>query len=259
MPFYGNVDLINSYDFSGKKLLIVDDEPDLTDLLLMEFEALGAEVAKVHNGLDAWNVIEKTSFDCIISDIRMPDGDGLSLLNKIFHSKHSVPIIFISGFADVANCEIFACGVVAKLQKPFDRLVLVDTVYRNSISLIERWRLPAPEMFAPYEVDLHFKSIGEAYESGQLAFGKGGFYLCAAFAFPLEEGDYCRFKINFDEGELSFISGVAGISWTKRDASKKQCKLGFEIYFVEENDREKLSKYMASLETKSFIPFLTAP
>ena len=67
----------------GKRLLIVDDEPDLREMLEFEFEMSGASVETAMNGRDALEKFKHQAFDLIISDIRMPGGDGVELIKNL--------------------------------------------------------------------------------------------------------------------------------------------------------------------------------
>jgi len=78
----------------NKKLLLVDDDPEITVLLkeLLELECFTVEIA--HNGADALTKFDDT-FDLILLDIMMPDINGLTVLTQL-RTKHTVPIILLT-------------------------------------------------------------------------------------------------------------------------------------------------------------------
>ena len=116
-------------ELNGKKLLIVDDEPDLREMISFEFDLLGVNVLEASSGNEAIEVLNSNSdVDAIISDIRMPNGDGLSLLKHVAKNTNRSPFIFISGFADLSAEEAFFHGAQSIFSKPFDLQNLVDEV-----------------------------------------------------------------------------------------------------------------------------------
>jgi len=83
------------------RLLIVDDEPVLRELLSFEFELQGYEVATAAGGFEAWSLLQSRSFDGILSDVRMPEGDGFWLLRKLKEQNVNTPVILMTGFMEV--------------------------------------------------------------------------------------------------------------------------------------------------------------
>jgi DNA-binding NtrC family response regulator len=117
----------------GKKILIVDDEEDLRDVLSSRIEMEGSEVVLAENGKLAVNELKKHTFDAVISDIRMPGIDGIGLLNLIRAVKPTPAVVLISGFTDVAPDEVIARGASALLIKPFDLDDMIRAI-QNALS-----------------------------------------------------------------------------------------------------------------------------
>ena len=86
-------------------VLVADDQEQARELITSELEATGCRVVQVVNGVDAWRTFQLQAFDLVITDLRMPGGDGLSLLRRIV-SAHSpnpqVPVLLISAFGDLS-------------------------------------------------------------------------------------------------------------------------------------------------------------
>ena len=80
------------------KLLIVDDELLIRDLLYDFFKSRDYDIAVAESGLGALAQMEDSHFDTIILDLKMPDMDGLELATKIRASDDDVPIIFMTGY-----------------------------------------------------------------------------------------------------------------------------------------------------------------
>lgn len=116
-------------DLSKYKLLIVDDDSELREIICSIFEAYGFTVRSAHSGTSAFEIVKKEPIDLIVSDMRMADGDGMMLLEKVREHDPDVPIvIFITGFTDVSKEECLKKGALEVINKPFDRQKLVDRV-----------------------------------------------------------------------------------------------------------------------------------
>jgi DNA-binding NtrC family response regulator len=112
---------------SKPRLLIVDDEASLRDMLAFVFNKEGFEVRLASNYTEGLADALKSSPDVIICDIKMPDGNGLELLRRVKEENARVPIIMITGHGSTADAvEAMKIGAVDYVNKPFvnDELVL---------------------------------------------------------------------------------------------------------------------------------------
>lgn len=82
-----------------KKILIVDDDRHLLELLVDTLSGIGYAATGVPDGIQALEKLSAESFDLMISDIKMPGLDGLGLLKKVRRYYPSLPVLFITGFA----------------------------------------------------------------------------------------------------------------------------------------------------------------
>ena len=83
---------------SKPRLLIVDDELLIRDLLYDYFAARDFDIAVADSGPKALTLLSESSFDTVILDVKMPGMDGLQLTDKIREDGSDVPIIVITGF-----------------------------------------------------------------------------------------------------------------------------------------------------------------
>lgn len=104
----------------GKRILLVDDEIDLLEVLQIHLQLLGADVSTSRSGDEAFAVLQEQQFDLVISDVRMPGGDGPSLLRRLRSSKNLPQPVFLlmTGFTD-APIDAKAEGAQEIIQKPF--------------------------------------------------------------------------------------------------------------------------------------------
>lgn len=109
------------------KILIVDDEKAICDLIDLNLTASGYHCQTVQNGLDAIDMIEKESFDLILLDIMLPGADGYDVMEYIRPLK--IPVIFITAKHEVRDrVKGLKLGADDYLVKPFDVVELVARV-----------------------------------------------------------------------------------------------------------------------------------
>ena len=115
------------------KILIVDDEQPICDLIDMNLSAAGYACVAVQDGLAAIEAVEKNTFDLILLDIMLPGADGYDVMEYIRPFK--VPVIFISAKHEVKDrVKGLKLGADDYLIKPFDvteLLARVEAVLRR--------------------------------------------------------------------------------------------------------------------------------
>ncbi|WP_198295972.1 response regulator [Bacteriovorax sp. Seq25_V] len=112
------------------KILIIDDEPDILELLAEELEYEGFATACAGSGNDAVRILENENFDLVISDYKMPNGNGkvvLDYVKSIPESRRPV-FFFVSGQADMSFEEALNEGVRKFFYKPFDLEELIVAI-----------------------------------------------------------------------------------------------------------------------------------
>lgn len=116
----------------SKKLLIVEDEAMIREMVRDFFELESFEVSEASNGKSAFELMQQQHFDWVISDVRMPGGDGIELAQKIQQMSGSRPkIIFVTGFSDISHAEAGQLGVHKVVAKPFLPDELVEIVNQS--------------------------------------------------------------------------------------------------------------------------------
>lgn len=103
------------------KVLLVEDDSMLQEVLKETLEGFGCAVMCSDNGYEAIKLIKKEQFDVIISDIKMPKMDGISLLETLKSMNVTVPVVMMTGYSQYNDQQVEYAGGVVLLEKPFSR------------------------------------------------------------------------------------------------------------------------------------------
>jgi two-component system cell cycle response regulator CpdR len=113
------------------KILLAEDDNDMRRFLVKALENAGFQVSSHDNGLSAYQRLREEPFEMLLTDIVMPEMDGIELARKASELDPDLKIMFITGFAAVAlNPDNNAPKDAKILSKPFHLRDLVDQVER---------------------------------------------------------------------------------------------------------------------------------
>jgi two-component system chemotaxis response regulator CheY len=125
-------------------ILVVDDEPAIRDLLERFLTEAGFAVNTATNGQDASLSIGERIVDLVLTDIIMPEWNGIDLIVELRRRRPGLPVIAMSGGGQISRVDCLRTarrvGAVAILDKPFTRAQLIATV-----DLVLAARPPAPD------------------------------------------------------------------------------------------------------------------
>ena len=122
------------------KLLIVDDEREICEMLSRHFRMMGYEVALAGNGREALEVLAERRTDVVISDIRMPEMDGVSLLREVRRQYPMTHVIMITGYVSFENA--LACmrnQADTCVFKPLNDLTELEQAVEDAMVGLARW------------------------------------------------------------------------------------------------------------------------
>ena len=112
-----------------KKVLIVDDEFNSRTLLAQLFQEDGYSADTAENGSVALKILENTTFDILITDIRMPIIDGIELFHRVKELYPHMPVILFTAYGTIeAAVMALKEGVFHYLEKPVNFDLLIHTV-----------------------------------------------------------------------------------------------------------------------------------
>ena len=113
-------------------MLIIDDDPEVLDSLKMVLEAHGFPVLTARNGYQGLVVFRERSPAVVVTDIMMPEQDGIGTMLQMRRERPDVKIVAISGGGKVDSSDYLAVaeqlGADAALQKGLDNATLLDTL-----------------------------------------------------------------------------------------------------------------------------------
>jgi len=113
------------------KILIVDDEVEILDLLERAFVRANFDVFRAEDGAKAFEVIKSEHIDCVLTDIRMPKCDGAQLLTQIKELGPSAPLVFVmTGSTGAKELDLVALGAIMQFNKPFHSIDVIKAIKR---------------------------------------------------------------------------------------------------------------------------------
>ena len=136
-----------------EKILVVDDEKELADLLEVYLLNDGYSVYKFYNGMDALRYMEDNIPDLAILDVMLPDVDGFHICQKI-REKHFIPVIMLTAkIADNDKIMGLTIGADDYITKPFNPLEVVARV-KTQLRRCQRYNLAAGQPTERNEYDI---------------------------------------------------------------------------------------------------------
>jgi DNA-binding NtrC family response regulator len=104
-----------------ENVLIIDDEKSLLDLLSVVFKKEGYGVRTALSASKAFEIIDKEDIDLVVTDIKMPETDGLEVLRHVREKHPFVPVVMITAYGSITQAvETLKAGALDYVVKPFD-------------------------------------------------------------------------------------------------------------------------------------------
>jgi len=151
------------------KILVVDDEEHFLLLVSNVLDEEGYVVKTASSGNNAFQVLEQYTPDLILTDLRMPDKDGLHLMETVKAGHPDIDFIFITAFATVESAvDAMKKGAIDYITKPLKNLaelrIIVSRVYEKRRLLQENIALKEEQIESLPPLDLIFSGIDRVYE-----------------------------------------------------------------------------------------------
>lgn len=110
-------------------VLAVDDDPNMQRLIQLYLDSTRFSVTSVSSGRLALNHLKNAHFDLLISDIQMPQMDGLDLVQEVRRTHSDLPVIIVSAFGKTTHeQQLLDAGADVILEKPFEQQKLLALI-----------------------------------------------------------------------------------------------------------------------------------
>jgi DNA-binding NtrC family response regulator len=110
-------------------VLVVDDDSNVLEVLDARLSSCGLTVYKADGGRKALQILKTRRIDLVVSDVKMPEMDGMALLSEIIRTQPGLPIIFLTAYANVPDAvKAVKSGAVDYVEKPFDGKALTEKI-----------------------------------------------------------------------------------------------------------------------------------
>ena len=241
---------------SGKTILVVDDEPDLREIMTEEFECAGANVLTAENGTVAFEMIKTQNPDAVVSDVRMPGGDGFELLANAKKLASERPVILlITGFSDYSIQQAYDAGAAGIFSKPCDFDALIDSVSKALQDRGTRYLRKFERLPTDFSVKLTIENINDTIKGNAVNLGLGGMYIALAPPLPeVESRVSFTLEMNTPQG-VKNLEGVGICRWARKfDDAHLPSGIGVEFSSITQDTFNVIEEFIQSHKPTSHIP-----
>lgn len=114
------------------KILIIDDEPDMLDMLEMIItDKTPHEVVTTNNPLELHQLLQQHDFNLVITDLKMPSMDGIEVLEAVKNFDPDIPVVMITAFGTIESAEeAVRKGAYDFITKPFRKEQILVAISR---------------------------------------------------------------------------------------------------------------------------------
>jgi CheY-like chemotaxis protein len=227
-------------------ILLVDDEPDLLEIFGCWLDSKSGRLYRASNGEEALAVLKTTPIDLLVSDVRMPVMDGIALVRCLAELEKPIPsVVFVSGFGDIDQREMYSLGVEAFLSKPVSREDFIDVLKKAAAERSALWLDPVVAT-SRQSLVLHAECVGGIASAKSIHFGRGGFSGHTKESLVLGK---VSFQCRVGSGQ-SEMSGQGIVRWY----SRADQAVGIEFSFLDPPCRSWVLREIAAARPRSFIP-----
>jgi DNA-binding response OmpR family regulator len=117
--------------FRRGRVLVIDDEPEIAELLQDILTSEGHTVKTAMNGSDGVKLAALSEYDMVITDLGMPDLSGWEVARRIREAVPTLPVVLVTGWAaSIDDDEVRRAGIAEVVQKPFDIEAVLEVTAR---------------------------------------------------------------------------------------------------------------------------------
>ena len=246
--------LANDNKPEPKSILVVDDEPLLRDAISRQLKKEGYNVLIAENGHQAYDQLSQKQVQLVVSDIRMPNGDGIELLSKIKKNHHSINVILMTGYTDTPPEKAYHLGADGILRKPFNFDDFIEKIKQSLSGPSKHWAKAKIEEESANIVFNFPQNFKEVLNAKHIMFGRGGFAIHIKDIFIAMEKDI-SFYFNFGQDKPEVLSGRGTLKWNHSQSSQpKKQFIGIEIQALSEDCFDTIVDHIDAEVPISYIP-----
>ncbi|MFM1977902.1 MAG: hypothetical protein RLZZ151_417, partial [Pseudomonadota bacterium] len=139
-----------------KRILAVDDEPNMRRLLEIMLKQAGYQAIVASNGREALDILQKEGADLVVSDLHMPGMDGLGLLSGMRDSEIDTPVIIVTAHGEIESAvNAMKLGASDYILRPFD----LETLEMAMTRALDVSRLKIENKFLRHEIEKQQSSL----------------------------------------------------------------------------------------------------
>ncbi|MEO8933148.1 MAG: response regulator transcription factor [Xanthomarina sp.] len=146
-----------------KKILIIEDDPELNRNIKKAVMAEGMEVEAVYDGLLAERILKKSQFDCILLDINLPGKTGFDLAKEFRAHNTSTPILMISAFSELEDkVHGYEMGADDYITKPFymrELILKINSLINRSRNVVSKSQENEVLIAGDLQINTKFKKV----------------------------------------------------------------------------------------------------
>jgi CheY-like chemotaxis protein len=220
----------------GKTILVVDDEPAIRELFKTEFTFQGCECYEAESGQSALELYKQKTFDAIVSDIRMPNGDGMFFLQKILELGDPTSfLVFITGYSDIPVEEFYERGADLVVQKPFEVDIIVKMIEDSLQAPRAHWRQMV-RIITILNVAVKWSEQEEPLYLLTYNMSRRGFFIQSKGKLPdINSSIDFEISVRTHTGDRIF-SGQAVVIWVRRESTIERPS-GFGVEYIGSDTR----------------------
>jgi CheY-like chemotaxis protein len=249
--------IVNMSTAKDIKILVAEDDPELLTNVVELFQIFGFQVTAATNGKDALEKLIKAPCDILLTDVRMPQMDGIDLLKRVKQIDPNNPkVVMLSGYTDQSVDELLDLGADAFFSKPFDASAVRSCLNQTLLNPRQRWG-GKKTVTTSMEIHKKIKSLNEGIASKEFSLGRSGFFARMEFDKP-KVNDWVHFHIEIADGNPGkTIDGLGQVIWVReKDDNQLTAGVGVEFHNLDSFTLETLEPWYASQKIIPSIPRL---
>ncbi len=230
-------------------VLVVEDEPDLSELVTMEFSIHGHRTYTALDGAKALDILREQPVDLVICDVRMPHMSGLELLDLLKEANPFRPaVVFISAYADIELRALYGRGAEGYFNKPFHLSALAE---RAEFLLAQRRAPWARQVETAGE--LTFVKVESGRDRAALSLGRGGCAVALPGPAAAHAGQRVRLSVPCPQLAGLRLDGLGTVRWIC-DGQSGTMEYGIEFETLQAPARERYLDWLALARPVAYIP-----